>query len=61
VRSSIDCINHAAWKILADQADVVIAGGCESFSQLPRLYSTSVQPYKLNAIKLLEFELQPRK
>lgn len=57
--SSIDCINHAAWKILADQADVVIAGGCESFSQLPRLYSTSVQPYKLNAIKLLEFELQP--
>jgi len=57
--SSIDCINHAAWKILADQADVVIAGGAESFSQLPRLYSTSVQPYKLNAIKLLEYELQP--
>ena len=24
--SAIDCINHAAWKILADQADVVIAG-----------------------------------
>ena len=57
--SSIDCINHAAWKILANQADVVIAGGAESFSQLPRLYSTSVEPYKLNAIKLLEYELQP--
>ena len=57
--SSIDCINHAAWKILANQADIIIAGGCESFSQLPRLYSTSVQPYRLNPIKLLEFELQP--
>jgi len=57
--SSIDCINHAAWKIVANQADVVIAGGAESFSQLPRLYSTSVQPYKLNSIKLLEYELQP--
>ncbi len=57
--SAIDCINHAAWKIMADQADVIIAGGCESFSQLPRLYSTSVQPYRLNPIKLLEFELQP--
>lgn len=57
--SAIDSINHAAWKIMADQADVIIAGGCESFSQLPRLYSTSVQPYRLNPIKLLEFELQP--
>lgn len=57
--SSIDCINHAAWKILANQADVIIAGGTESFSQVPRLYSTSVQPYRLNAIKLNEYELQP--
>ncbi len=57
--SSIDCINHAAWKILANQADIVIAGGTESFSQLPRKYATSVEPYRLGTIKLLEFELQP--
>jgi acetyl-CoA acetyltransferase len=31
----------------------------ESFSQLPRKYSTSVEPYGLNPIKLLEFQLQP--
>jgi len=57
--SSIDCINHGAWKILANQADIVIAGGTESFSQLSRNYATSVEPYRLGTIKLLEFELQP--
>jgi len=57
--SAIDSINHGAWKILAGQADVIIAGGMESFSQLPRKYSTSVEPYRLNPIKLLEFQLQP--
>jgi acetyl-CoA C-acetyltransferase len=57
--SAIDSINHAAWKIIAGQADIIIAGGMESFSQLPRKYSTSVEPYRLNPIKLLEFQLQP--
>ncbi|PKN76374.1 MAG: acetyl-CoA C-acyltransferase [Deltaproteobacteria bacterium HGW-Deltaproteobacteria-10] len=57
--SAIDSINHAAWKIIAGQADIVIAGGMESFSQLPRKYSTSVEPYRLNTIKLLDFQLQP--
>ncbi len=57
--SAIDSINHAAWKILAGMADIVIAGGMESFSQLPRKYSTSVEPYRLNSIKLLDFQLQP--
>ncbi|MGA2959561.1 MAG: thiolase family protein [Thermodesulfobacteriota bacterium] len=57
--SSIDCINHGAWKILANQADIVIAGGTESFSQLSRNYATSVESYRLGTIKLLEFELQP--
>ncbi len=57
--SAIDSINHAAWKIIAGQADIVIAGGMESFSQLPRKYSTSVDPYRLNPIKLLDFQLQP--
>ena len=57
--SAIDSINHAAWKIAAGMADIVIAGGMESFSQLPRKYSTSVEPYRLNSIKLLDFQLQP--
>jgi len=57
--SAIDSINHAAWKILAGMADIVIAGGMESFSQLPRKYATSVDPYRLNPIKLLDFQLQP--
>jgi acetyl-CoA acetyltransferase family protein len=57
--SAIDSINHGAWKILAGQADIIIAGGMECFSQLPRKYSTSVEPYRLNGIKLLEFQLQP--
>jgi len=57
--SAIDSINHAAWKISSGMADVVIAGGMESFSQLPRKYATSVEPYRLNSIKTLDFQLQP--
>jgi acetyl-CoA acetyltransferase family protein len=57
--SAIDSINHAAWKIIAGQADIIIAGGMESFSQLPRKYSTCVEPYRLNPIKLLDYQLQP--
>ena len=56
--SAIDSINHAAWKILCNQADIVIAGGMESFSQLPVKFSTSQEPYRLNAPKLLEFQLR---
>ncbi|MBT3310398.1 MAG: hypothetical protein HN379_00220, partial [Desulfobacteraceae bacterium] len=32
--SAIDAINHAAWKIIAGEADVIIAGGVESYSQM---------------------------
>lgn len=45
--SAIDAINHAAWKILANHADVVIAGGMESYSQMVFKYSSSTPPYKL--------------
>ncbi|MFH2132568.1 MAG: thiolase family protein [bacterium] len=45
--SAIDSINHAAWKILANQADIIIAGGMESYSQIPVKFSMSTQPYKL--------------
>ena len=44
--SAIDSINHAAWKILAGAADVVIAGGMESHSNKHVKFSTTVQPYK---------------
>ena len=44
--SAIDSINHAAWKILAGAADVIIAGGMESHSQKIVKYSTCVEPYK---------------
>ena len=42
----IDCVNHAAWKILAGAADIMIAGGMESHSNKSISYSTTVEPYK---------------
>ncbi len=44
--SAIDSINHAAWKIMAGAADVVIAGGMESHSNAVVKFSTTVEPYK---------------
>lgn len=46
--SAIDAINHAAWRILANHADVIIAGGMESYSQQPVKFSMSIQPYNLS-------------
>jgi acetyl-CoA C-acetyltransferase len=57
--SAIDGVNHAAWKILCSHADSVIAGGMESFSQIPFKYSSSPIPYHLNPMKLLEHQIQP--
>lgn len=45
--SAIDSINHAAWKILANQADVVIAGGMESYSQMAIKFSMCTTPFRL--------------
>lgn len=45
--SAIDSINHSACKILANQADIIIAGGMESYSQIPVKFSMSTPPYKL--------------
>ena len=47
--SAIDCINHAAWKILGGSTDVIIAGGMESHSQRFVKFSTTTQPYKMIA------------
>lgn len=45
--SAIDAINHAAWKILANQADIIIAGGMESYSQVAAKFPMSNPPYRL--------------
>jgi acetyl-CoA C-acetyltransferase len=58
--SSIDGINHAAWKILCGQAETIIAGGMESFSQLPFKYSSSTTPYRITPPRLLDYQLQPK-
>ncbi len=44
--SAIDSINHAAWKIMAGAADVIIAGGMESCSQRFTKISGVTEPYK---------------
>jgi acetyl-CoA acetyltransferase family protein len=57
--SAIDSINHAAWKILANQADIIIAGGMESYSQRPVKFSTSTPPYQAIAPAAYPLMLSP--
>lgn len=57
--SAIDAINHAAWRILANHADVIIAGGMESYSQNYVKFSMSQQPYKLIPPTAIPTELSP--
>ncbi len=57
--SAIDAINHAAWKILANEADIVIAGGMESYSQVPAKFSMSTPPYQLIPPMPMMPELSP--
>ena len=45
--SAIDAINHAAAAIMIGTADIMIAGGSESYSQLYSKFSMCVEPYKL--------------
>ncbi len=45
--SGIDSINHAAWKILAGQADIIIAGGYESYSSAPARFPMNTPPFRL--------------
>lgn len=58
--SAIDAINHAAWKILANQADIVIAGGMESYSQIAVKFSMSTPPYKMIPPMPLAMKMSPR-
>jgi acetyl-CoA acetyltransferase family protein len=57
--SAIDSINHAAWKILAGQADVIIAGGMESYSQMTVKFSMATTPYRLIPPTPLPAQLSP--
>lgn len=45
--SAIDSINHAAMRILCDHANIMIAGGAESYSQMCVKFSMSTEPFKL--------------
>lgn len=47
--SAIDAINHAAATIMMGTADVIIAGGAESYSQMFCKFSMANEPYKLIA------------
>lgn len=57
--SAIDSVNHAAWKILAGAADVVIAGGMESCSQVYSKVSSCVAPYKGFSLSAEKQKLAP--
>ena len=57
--SAIDAINHAAWKILANQAEIVIAGGMESYSQMAAKFSMSTPPYRLTPPMPIRQTLSP--
>lgn len=59
--SAIDAVNHAAWKIATGNADVIIAGGCESYSQRAAKFSMSADPYKLIPPTAIPNQLAPRK
>lgn len=59
--SAIDAVNHAAWKIATGNADVIIAGGCESYSQRAAKFSMSVDPYKLIPPTAITNQLSPNK
>jgi acetyl-CoA C-acetyltransferase len=45
--SAIDSINHAAYRILCGHADIMIAGGMESYSQMTCKFSMSTEPFKM--------------
>jgi len=57
--SAIDAINHAAWKILAGEADIVIAGGMEAYSQTAAKFSMAAAPYRLIPPMPIQQQLSP--
>ena len=59
--SAIACMNHAAYRILAGDADCVIVGGAESFSQRFYKFSSSQEPYKMLPPTAFTSNLAPNK
>ena len=59
--SAIDSINHCAWKIMAGEAEVVIAGGMEAYSQMFAKFSMANAPYKLIPPMPIPGQLSPVK
>lgn len=57
--SGIASINQAAYTILCGGADVVIAGGAESYSQCAAKFSMCVEPYKMIAPRSIPQVLSP--
>lgn len=57
--SAITAVNHAAYKILAGAADVLIVGGVESHSNRVAKFSMSAEPYKLQPPTAIPNRLTP--
>lgn len=58
--SAIAALNHAAYRILAGDADCLIVGGAESFSQRFFKFSTSQEPYKMIPPTAFPSNLSPK-
>ena len=58
--SSIAAVNQAAYRILAGDADCIIAGGAESFSQRFFKFSSSQEPYKMLPPAAMPIGLAPK-
>lgn len=57
--TAIACLNQAAYRILAGDAECIIVGGAESFSQRYVKFSTSQEPYKMLAPTAFTSNLAP--
>ena len=57
--SAIDSINHAAWRIIADHADIMVAGGMESYSQACAKFSMSTEPFRMIPPRPIASSLSP--
>ena len=59
--SGIAALNHAAYRIAMGDADTVLVGGGETFSQRYVKFSTSTEPYKMIAPAAITPQLAPAK
>jgi len=59
--SAIAALNHAAYRIMMGDADTILVGGGETFSQRYAKFSTSAEPYKMLAPVAITPQLAPAK